>query len=36
MNELHYLDMYMEGFDGMDGRFKNDGIPEIVDAVKEV
>jgi len=26
----------MEGFDGMDGRFKNDGIPEIVDAVKEV
>ena len=36
VNELNRLDMYTEGFDDMNGRFKNDGISEIVDAVKEV
>lgn len=35
VNELNHLDIYAEGFDDMDGRLKNDGISEIVDAIKE-
>lgn len=36
MNELYHLDVYTKGFNNLNSRFKNDGIPEIVEVIKEV
>lgn len=36
VNELEYLNMYKKGFNNLKGRFKNDGIQEIVDVINEV
>ena len=38
MNELNHLGIYTKRFDNLNSRFKinNDGIPEIVEAIKEV
>ena len=36
MNEINHLDIYTKGFNKLNDRFKNDGIPEIVETIKEV
>ena len=36
VNDLNGLEKYTKGFDNLNDRFKNDGIPEIVEAIKEV
>lgn len=36
VNELNHLDPYTKGFNNLNDRVKNDGIPEIVETVKEV
>ena len=33
IDELNALEKYVRGFDNLSGRFKNDGIPEIIDMV---
>ena len=36
VNESKHLDMYTKGFNNLNDRFKNDGIPEIAETVKGV
>jgi uncharacterized protein (TIGR00661 family) len=36
INDLNGLEKYTKGFDNLSGRFKNDGIPEIIETIKEV
>ena len=35
-SDLNDIDKYIGKFDNLNDRFKNDGIPEIIDAIKEV
>jgi len=36
VNESNHLEIYTKGFDNLNDRFKNDGIPEIAETIKEV
>jgi uncharacterized protein (TIGR00661 family) len=36
VNELNHLDIYTKGFNNLNSRFKNDGIPDIVEVIKGV
>jgi len=36
VNELMNLDVYNGRFNNLDDRFKNDGIPEIIETIKVV
>lgn len=36
VNESNHLEIYTKGFNNLNDRFKNDGIPEIVETIKEV
>jgi uncharacterized protein (TIGR00661 family) len=36
VNESNHLEIYTKGFNNLNDRFKNDGIPEIAETIKEV